>query len=836
MRRLLVWIAVFSGMMGANATLWENPGPGGGGQIQYVYPVPEIPGRVYFLSDMEGLYRSDNYGTNWNFIGEDLKAGGVYVLESEPGNPERVYVAGHWGIDISDDGGIHWNHVYDPNGPHEMERIASIKIDPSDPARVYAAPGWHEDDSFKHAWTGPRYIYRTDDRGATWHKTVYESADGYQQVFDITVDGNGKVYVGADSGVYVSTDHGKSFTKLAPPTGLAAETCRGLDLSPDGKWLYAVYGDTFGAPEDRNKNVQYTKTTKIYVTPTDVVAWQCVSDGLLASDYWRPRVSPNSTAKKHRLLAGPLTNGNIGLYSVDFVIDESGKFSGHWKMVLENRPGETPRLKEPGWNNIQVKCRHYIFNPSEWNAGANEEVWASVSQHFFLGSPDFPNDWKIKSSVHAGDLEGYPEYSTGKVRTFVHNGFNPTFSYDHYGYKNYVVQGQGDNGMLESWDGGKTWSQRIENMEEYMSAVVPGNRWWFDNADQFLFVPLEPAPVLLSGIGFLFGGGPHDAGMLFALPLKTLSPRDHWRHIAGVSFKEADRYFNGAYQWNFDNPGAIEHGLPPGRYTAMAYNPQNPKEVLIGANCGLFMIDDVQKLIEKKQGDFYLVDPMFDKYSFRRVEYDPQNENVVYVMGRPYNNAGYGKTTGTGGVWRGERGSRGWKFKQIFKTGGAGNTANYDMAVWQAFGKTHVMVSSADRGPEPTVYLSSNGGKNWKIILTRTEAITVPLEGETERSEPTKTWYNPDEYNLVFSSVAGEGNALIATLGQHGKQRGYGIFKGTLSPDGTVDWVNWTGIYEYGKPFMFFPNCRRARFIETNGKKYVYFSSMGTGVWRRELK
>lgn len=44
---------------------WENMNPGGGGQIQGVSCDENKPGRIFLNSDVEGNYRSEDYGQSW---------------------------------------------------------------------------------------------------------------------------------------------------------------------------------------------------------------------------------------------------------------------------------------------------------------------------------------------------------------------------------------------------------------------------------------------------------------------------------------------------------------------------------------------------------------------------------------------------------------------------------------------------------------------------------------------------------------------------------------------------------------------------------------------------
>src|SRR5687767_12729794 len=123
----------------ANAQQWENLNPGGGGQIQGITCDPNTPGRMFLNSDVEGNYRSNDYGLTWTYTGKDLVHHMAFVTAVEPGNSNRVYNGGLYGLHVSNNGGLNWSIV---NGPMKGYGVATLVVDPSNSNNIYAGNSW----------------------------------------------------------------------------------------------------------------------------------------------------------------------------------------------------------------------------------------------------------------------------------------------------------------------------------------------------------------------------------------------------------------------------------------------------------------------------------------------------------------------------------------------------------------------------------------------------------------------------------------------------------------------------------------------------------------------
>ncbi len=148
---------------------WEisSPGEGAGwGPVgtQPGYPLqltadPHNPGTLYTLTDLGGVYRSQDEGKSWAAVGSGYSAASIRSLSVNQANPAVVYAMTAGGPYKSVDGGETWNGITPVEYP--VGRGGSIvQVDPFDPERVFLADGK----------TGTLLV--SPDGGQTWQKTL----------------------------------------------------------------------------------------------------------------------------------------------------------------------------------------------------------------------------------------------------------------------------------------------------------------------------------------------------------------------------------------------------------------------------------------------------------------------------------------------------------------------------------------------------------------------------------------------------------------------------------------------------------------------------------------
>jgi photosystem II stability/assembly factor-like uncharacterized protein len=223
----------------AGGLTWRNVGPARTGTRIVDFAVVERDPRViYVATASSGVWKTTNAGTTWAVVFEKentVSLGGIAVSQSDPdvvwvatGEPNMRNLRGTSrgdGVYKSIDAGRTWRHMRLADAQH----LGRIVIHPTNPEVVYATVigSLWQNDPGKNAVRG---LYKTTDGGATWRKVV--SAGEHAGFVDVALDPARPdtvyaaawhrerrdwsfVNVGAEGGIYRSTDAGTTWTKLS---------------------------------------------------------------------------------------------------------------------------------------------------------------------------------------------------------------------------------------------------------------------------------------------------------------------------------------------------------------------------------------------------------------------------------------------------------------------------------------------------------------------------------------------------------------------------------------------------------------------------------------------
>lgn len=252
------------GKISPSVAQWQSMNPGGGGAIQDIVPDPNRPGRIWEVSDMEGINISPDMGRTWRFVDGPV-TGEMLAVAVEPVSAAdaalvkpRVYASGIYAVQKSENDGRSWDVV-----PGTLNNtLGLIKIFPLNTSVVFFCPGWNDKQSLGGpvgiVTAGYRSLLYTLDGGASTRESIYEDVPGYRQVYSLEFDlakssvSTAVMYVGAHSGVYrgvLNISEGSLvWWKLSGPDGIVPGLhdnntrvggCRGATVSHDGQWLYA---------------------------------------------------------------------------------------------------------------------------------------------------------------------------------------------------------------------------------------------------------------------------------------------------------------------------------------------------------------------------------------------------------------------------------------------------------------------------------------------------------------------------------------------------------------------------------------------------------------------
>ncbi len=258
-------------------------GPAGmSGRITSIDALADDPNHIVIGSASGGVWKTKNGGQNWTPIFDEqptLNIGAVAIQQNNPsviwagtgeGNPRNSLNLGE-GMYKSIDGGKSWIKT----GLDKTSNIHRIFIDPTNPNTVYAGVIGNP-----YASHPERGVFKTTDGGMNWEKILYTNDSS--GIGDMIMDPSNpnKLFAamwqhrrtpwslqsgGKGSGLYMTLDGGKNWTKLGKKEGL-----------PDGD-----YGRIGLAISRSNPNRVYAliEATKngLYKTDDGGYTWELVN-------------------------------------------------------------------------------------------------------------------------------------------------------------------------------------------------------------------------------------------------------------------------------------------------------------------------------------------------------------------------------------------------------------------------------------------------------------------------------------------------------------------------------------------------------------------------------
>jgi photosystem II stability/assembly factor-like uncharacterized protein len=198
--------------------------PGNGGLCLHTILLdPERSDRMLAAQSTGGVYRTEDGGRSWQARNQGVRADFlpdkypefgqcVHKVVHHDARPERLFLQNHGGLYRSDDWGDQWNDM--ANGVPSDFGFA-MAIHPTDPDTVYILPlgtdgRWPVDAQLK--------VFRTRDAGASWQGlgTGLPQEDAYETTLRDGLDTDTLapvgVYFGTRSGkVYGSSDEGETW-------------------------------------------------------------------------------------------------------------------------------------------------------------------------------------------------------------------------------------------------------------------------------------------------------------------------------------------------------------------------------------------------------------------------------------------------------------------------------------------------------------------------------------------------------------------------------------------------------------------------------------------------
>ncbi len=192
---------------------------------------PHDPNTIYFAGNV--VFRSRDEGMTWEVLSEDLThnrtdkmevAGSpwlpeyfgqeifstIHRLEESPHEEGVIWAGSDDGrVHLTRDGGGTWAEVTPPSLP-EFAAVYEIEISPHDPATVYLAiTRYRKADDYRP------YLLKTEDYGRTWTRIDASfPQDEITRTIREDTERPGLLFVGTETGVYVSIDDGGEWRRL----------------------------------------------------------------------------------------------------------------------------------------------------------------------------------------------------------------------------------------------------------------------------------------------------------------------------------------------------------------------------------------------------------------------------------------------------------------------------------------------------------------------------------------------------------------------------------------------------------------------------------------------
>ena len=254
---------------------WRSVGPpGAGGRIIDVDVAGEFPYTIFIAGATGGLWRSVNNGVTFEPLFDHEGTNSIGAIAIHPTNPDIIWVGTgennarnsvSWGDGVykSTDGGESWTNL----GLRDSHHIGDILVDPTDPETVYVA-------ALGHFWgaSEERGVYKTSDGGESWERVLFidensgvvdlamdarDSGTLYAAAYQVQRDGfsggNPETMYGPGSGIYKTSDGGRSWKELTRGLPPGEKGRIGLAVSQtDPEIVYAIVqtATSVGAPRD----------------------------------------------------------------------------------------------------------------------------------------------------------------------------------------------------------------------------------------------------------------------------------------------------------------------------------------------------------------------------------------------------------------------------------------------------------------------------------------------------------------------------------------------------------------------------------------------------------
>lgn len=269
-----------------------------GYNIQCLIMEKSYPSYMYAGTYKNGLFKSDDSGTTWKRLGNELQSISVFDIEVDYNDSQKLYIATENGFYYSIDGGDSWKLS---NSGIKEPWLLSVEVDPVNPKIIYvgsSGSGVFKTENGGESWKAvnkgltnldilmlrinPKNsnvlyaatygggVFKTIDGGSNWIE--FNDGLGSKIVWDVIIhyDFTDSLLAATDDGVYFVENYGNKWEKLqGGKTPTNALTCK--FAYNDYSIIYAGTYEDGVFKKQITRNVAVTTNEGGTVSPSGVV-------------------------------------------------------------------------------------------------------------------------------------------------------------------------------------------------------------------------------------------------------------------------------------------------------------------------------------------------------------------------------------------------------------------------------------------------------------------------------------------------------------------------------------------------------------------------------------
>lgn len=668
---------------------WKIVGPGGGGTMINPTISPRDPAVVVEHCDMTGAYITHDNGESWRMFNLH---GVVQTFAFDPSDA-RILYAGNIALWRSRNMGRSWSMIF-PN-PRENTvlhqvgdesdlflttgdksypdggEITKIAVDPHNSRQIYLAFSQRRSASA---------IFASSDGGALWKRLAAVPSPVLQMAVHA-----GNLIVVAGGGTYRIEENGKKRETGKSPAGISVAS---MADGGDAVWIYAT-----------------TKKGEVFVSENSGRSWRAVTPSLTQGRPWFHAIAA-SRLHPQFAYAGfegwrPGAKDGVGEYAGGSAAGEvvweppSGRgqeFDGiartedggkSWQIVFEESPLPARNMDATWIERRMAEHGDSVYFVGPWSLGvapSNPNICYATDLFRTYRTLDGGRHWQ---GVASRRVRGNSWTTRGlDVTTNYGIQFDPFDS-------RHLYMDNTDIGLFRSDDDGASWQSSTTGVPES----------WRNTTYWLAFDPRVK--------GLIWGAfsGVHD-----------LPRTKDWRHRSPLTYTGGVGVStDGGRTWKPSNAG-----MPPTSVTDIVLDPSSPvgKRTLYatGFGRGVYKSVDNGRTWALKNDGITGREPFAWRLTLTR-------EGVLYlVVARRSDNGAIGNA-GDGALYRSTNGADSW-MRMNLPPGVNGPTdlvvdpGNPRRMYLTAWGRRGTLV---DRGGG--VFLSTDGGRNWKPIFERSQHI-----------------------------------------------------------------------------------------------------------------